>query len=214
VPVLGGDKPARALAARRDAFGPRHDPGAAARRVARVEDDEPGIVDAAIGIGEAAAEDPLHPGAPLAGKIDTLGGGQRGAAAEMVVEEETEADHPGRAPRRLIRHDEAERAHQMRRDAQKDLALGERFAHEAELVMLEITQPAMDELGGGRGRAAGEIVALGERDGEAAAGGVARDPGAVDAAADDEKIDLVAPQCFERGCGRRSARQLGQRTPW
>src|SRR5689334_8885576 len=50
----------------------------------------------------------------------------------------------------------------------------------------------MDELGAGGGGGAGEIVLLDQQDAEAAAGGVAGDPGPVDAAADDQEIDDVA----------------------
>ena len=46
----------------------------------------------------------------------------------------------------------------------------------------------MDQLGGGRRGAGGEIVLLDQQHAQAAAGGVARDAGAVDAAADDGEI--------------------------
>ena len=54
--------------------------------------------------------------------------------------------------------------------------------------VLEIAQPAMNELGAGRGSVGGEIVLLAEQDRETASRGIARDAGAVDAAADDQKI--------------------------
>ena len=76
----------------------------------------------------------------------------------------------------------------MRGDAQQRFALGERLGHEAKLVVLEIPQPAVDQLGRGRGSRRGKVARLGEQHRKAAAGGVARDSGAVDAAADDQQI--------------------------
>ncbi len=90
-----------------------------------------------------------------------------------------------------MRHDEAERAHEVRGDPHQYLALGQGLADQPERVLLKIAQPAMHELRGGRRGRTGEIALLGERDAQAAAGGVARDAGAVDAAADDEEIDLI-----------------------
>lgn len=45
-------------------------------------------------------------------------------------------------------------------------------------------------LAGGGGGGAGKVALLGEQDAEAAAGGGARDPGAIDAASDHQQIDL------------------------
>ena len=78
----------------------------------------------------------------------------------------------------------------MRRHPQQHFALGQRLMHQPERVMLEIAQPAMDELGRGRGRAGGEIVLLDQQHTNAAAGGVARNTGSVDAAADNGEIEV------------------------
>ncbi len=51
----------------------------------------------------------------------------------------------------------------MRRYAQQHLTLGETFADEAEFVMLEIAQSAMNEFGGSRRGAAGEVILLDQR---------------------------------------------------
>ena len=48
----------------------------------------------------------------------------------------------------------------------------------------------MNELGGRRRRAGGEIVLFDEDDAKAAAGGIPRDAGAVDAAADNGEIEI------------------------
>ena len=86
------------------------------------------------------------------------------------------------------------------------LALDQRLAHQAEPAVLEIAQPAVDQLGGGRRGAGGEIVLLDQQHAKPAPGGVARDPGAVDAAADDGEIEvghacLLIRQTREHGAG-------------
>ena len=78
----------------------------------------------------------------------------------------------------------------MRRHAQQHFALGQRLAHQAESAVLEIAQAAMDQLGGGRGRAGAKIVLLDKQYAQAAAGGVAGDAGSVDAAADDGEVEV------------------------
>ena len=67
-------------------------------------------------------------------------------------------------------------------------SLGERFAHQPEFVVLEVAQAAVDQLGGGRRSRRSEVIAFDKQRGEAATGGIARDPSAVDAAADYEQV--------------------------
>ncbi len=87
-----------------------------------------------------------------------------------------------------MRHDELDRPHEMRRDPQQDLALGERLGDQAELVVLEVAQAAVDQLAAARGGRGAEIALLAEEDSQAPAGRVARDAGAVDPAADDDEV--------------------------
>jgi hypothetical protein len=84
----------------------------------------------------------------------------------------------------FVRQHEFQRPDDMRREAQHHFALGQGLGHQAELVVLEVAQSAMDQLGARRRCRRGEIVLLGEQHLEPAAGGVARDARAVDAAAD------------------------------
>jgi hypothetical protein len=51
----------------------------------------------------------------------------------MVVQEQTQADHPSRTQLRHVRHHEAHRRGEVRRDAEQDLALRQRLGHESEL---------------------------------------------------------------------------------
>ena len=167
------------------------DVGAALGGVERVEHHQPRIVHPAVGKFEAVAERALQrlPDGVVR-EIDGAGSGQDFAAAEMVVDEEAKPQQQRRASARRRRQDEAQRPDHMRRHAQQDFALGQRLAHQAEGAVLEIAQAAVDQLGGGRRGAGGEIVLLDEQHAQAAAGGVAGDAGAVDAAADDGEVEV------------------------
>jgi hypothetical protein len=68
-------------------------------------------------------------------------------------------------------------------------ALDERVADQAEIVVLEVAQSAVDQLAGRRRRAAGPVVLLDQRDRVAAQRGVIGDPCAVDPAADDQDVE-------------------------
>src|SRR3546814_3811513 len=54
--------------------------------------------------------------------------------------------------------------------------------------MFEVAQPAVDQLGRFRRRALREVARLQQQHPRAAPGGIARDPRAIDAAADDDDI--------------------------
>src|SRR5580700_6587160 len=106
----------------------------------------------------------------------------------MIVKEEPDAHHPGRADADIMGQHEAQRPDDMRRYGLEPLALHEGFTDQAELVKLEIAQAAMDELRRCRRSRAREIGLLDEHDGQSAPHGVARDAATIDAAADDEHI--------------------------
>jgi hypothetical protein len=106
----------------------------------------------------------------------------------MIVKPQADAQLPGRARARAKGHDKRERAHQMRRDAQQNLALGERLAHQPQPPLFEIAQAAVDELAAGHGRRGRQIVLFHQHDIEPAAGGVPRDARAVDATAHHQQI--------------------------
>ncbi len=133
------------------------------------------------------------------------------AAAEVVVEEEAGPHHPGRALLGRVRQHEAHGPDDVGRGAQQHLALDQRLAHQAELVIFEVAQPAVHELARAGGRALGEVALLAEQHREAPPRRVARDAGAVDAAADDREVDRsvirhsgLSVVC---GMGRRQARR-------
>ena len=150
--------------------------------------------------------------APSVRQIEHAGAGQALPAAQVVVEEQAEraASRPAAGP--LMRQHEAQRPHDVRRDAPQHLALGQRLAHQPEIVVLEVAQAAVDQLGGARRGAAGEVAHLAQEHGQAAAGSVAGDAAAVDAATDDGQVeDLLSRTCSSpmRGLfptiGRRAA---------
>jgi hypothetical protein len=76
----------------------------------------------------------------------------------------------------------------MRRNAEQHLALGQRLAHQPECEVLEIAEPAMDELCRGGGGCAGKIPLLAEMNAQAPPGSIARNAATIDAAPDDGEV--------------------------
>ncbi len=107
----------------------------------------------------------------------------------MIVEEQARADHPRGPQMRLVRQDELQRRDDVRRGAKKHFALRQRLGDEAEFVVFEIAQAAVDQLGAPRRRMRRQIVFFDQQYLQAASRRVARDARAVDAAADDGKIE-------------------------
>ena len=167
--------PRAALAHRAVEARARADVGAAPARGHRGQDHQPRVVDARVGVDEALVEALLEARAPAAAlEVDAEGTGQRLAARDVVVEEEPGADHPRRPQVRLVRQHERQRLDEVRRLRDQHLALGERLGHQPELVVLEVAQAAVDQLGAPLRGGRREVVALDEQRREPAAGGVAR----------------------------------------
>ena len=104
-------------------------------------------------------------------------------------------------------HDHRQRPHQVRGERGVDLALEQRLAHEPEVEVLEVAQAAVDELARARRGAGGVVGLLHQRDRVAARGGVERDAGAGDAAADHEHVERLGG---EGGDGVRAREHLGK----
>ena len=106
---------------------------------------------------------------------------QRLARRQQIVERQADADLPAFAPRAAVDGNaELERLDEVRSKRQQPFALAQRLADEAELEVLEITQPAVDEP---RRRAAGpgaDIAALDEQHLDAAERRLARDRRPID----------------------------------
>ena len=183
------DAPALALAACRHAFDPGQYLGTVLTRVHGVQYHEPRILHPAVGIDEGLAEPGLE-GLPgrMPAKIDALGARQEFAPAQVIVEEQAEADDPGGPQALVVRQHKAQRPDDVRCSAQQHLAFDQGLAHQAELVVLEVAQAAVNQLGAGRGRGAGQIAFFAKQHREAAAGRIARDTGTVDAAANYDDV--------------------------
>jgi hypothetical protein len=132
---------------------------------------------------------PVAPAAPALDGHDVVG----------VQAESDDAIEPRAVERG---HDEPERLDQVRREVDVDLALEQRFAHEAEVEVLQVAQTAVDELARPRRRAGRVVVALHERDAIAAGRGVEGDAGARDPAADHEHVERFTGQRVD-GVGAR-----------
>ena len=186
---LDGHLPMVADAARRGAFGAGTDDRAPFLCPARVEDHEAGILHPAVGILVAADILLLQRLARYVGaQVHAARAGQDLASAQMIVEEQAHPqDGPGTQAVMVGQH-ETQRPDDVRRRLEQHLALDQRLAHQAELIMLEIAKPAMDELRGRTRRARGEVSLLGEKHLEAAPRCVPRNAAAIDAAADDEEV--------------------------
>src|SRR5205823_4961902 len=184
-------------------------------RVERVLDDEPlGIARLRVEVARAADEPVRVQARELREQRvarERRVTRERAVRRQPVVEREPERDLPALAPRALVDGNaELERRDEVRREAQQPLALLERLAHEPDLEVLEVAEPAVNEPRGRAARATGEIVALDEEHREPRERGLARDRGAVDAPADHDHVERSARG---RG-GRRFARVLAQGRVW
>ena len=194
--------PQGALAGGGEQLGPRLDLRAALGGIARIEHDEAAVLDPAVRIDERRLRAGLEAIAQRrAREVDRARGRQLLASAEVVVEEQPEPDEPCGAGRIHLRQHEGQRPDDVRGHAEQALALDQRLADQAELVVFEVAQPAMDQLGAGRGCVAGKVFLLDQQHGQAAPGGIAGNPGAVDPPADDEQVIgfriryVIAPAC-------------------
>jgi hypothetical protein len=84
---------------------------------------------------------------------------------------------------RLVRQHEQQRRDDVRRLMQHDFPLGERFADQPELELLQIAQTAVDQLRAPLRSRRSEIAFLDDQNGETPSGSVARDTGTVYAGA-------------------------------
>ena len=111
----------------------------------------------------------------------------RGAeqAGQLLVDQAVVGEH---------RQQERQHAHEVRGVAPQDLALGEGFVDEPDLLLLEVPEPAVHELRRLRRRARREVVALDERGAQAAAGGVERATDTGDATTDDDDVERLGRQ--------------------
>src|SRR3984957_16022037 len=89
----------------------------------------------------------------------------------------------------MVRQHETKRPDDMRRDLPEDFALDQGLADQPELVILQIAQAAMHELGRPRRRPARQIIHFTQENRIAASGSIARDTAAVDAAPYNREVE-------------------------
>ncbi len=76
----------------------------------------------------------------------------------------------------------------MRRSGEQSFAFEQGLAHQPEVVGFQIAQAAVDQLCRPGGCVRGEIVLFDQEDFQPTSGRIARKPGPIDAAADDQEI--------------------------
>ena len=89
------------------------------------------------------------------------------------------------------RDQERRRVDEVRRQVDHQLALEQRLADQPEVEVLQVAEPAVDHLRGAARGALRVVAALDQRHRVAARGGVERDAGAGDPAADHDDVELV-----------------------
>ena len=119
--------------------------------------------------------------------------------AELVVEEDARRDIWPLPPPVRQREEERQRFDEMRRKGrQRQLALVQRLAHQPELELLEVAQPAVEHLRRAARGAGGEVTRLDEGDLESAGRGIERSASADHATADDDDVELLAAEPIPR----------------
>ena len=193
--ILDGDVPDAVDLPDLDRARAGADFGAAIGRIARGEHDEARVVDEAIGIfktlGVAVGDQGLAD--LVMDEIDRARRRQQMPAADMVVQEQPQPEQPGRPQAGVVRQNETQRPDDVGRDLPEDFALDQRLAHQPKLVIFEIAQPAMHQLGRPGRRPARQVIHFTKENRIAPARRIARDAAAVDAASDDGEIEIPCP---------------------
>lgn len=142
------------------------------------------------------------------GETEAAARGEIERTREPVVDLEPRAvEQPVGGP--VGGHDEAERAHQMRRIAREQAALAQRFAHERDIALREIAHAAVHELRGLARRAFGEIARFQQQGAVAARRRIDGRAEAARPAADHDDIeDRRAVQFAQQRCALGWSRRL------
>ena len=204
---LGVDHPrpagAAAVLEQRDGLEPVGDHRAEARGFGDHGQHQPHVVRLAV-VEQVAAGRPA--GGQRRQQLDHLVAGDRAMArgapvlvvapappdrGHDVVHVQPDAGQPVRAGAVEGRHHERERPHEVRGERDVELALEQRLAHQPEIEVLQVAQAAVDELARARGGPDRVVRALDQRDRVAARGGVERDAGTRDPAADHEHVERL-----------------------
>ena len=116
-------------------------------------------------------------------------------AGDALVEPQSGAHFHGAALAVLVQQKKKVNGmHQVRSFAQQAFALAHRFPYQIEFTVLEVAQAAVNDASRPAGDARGEIVLLDQQSALAGAGALARHGDAVNAAADDHHLKVLAFQ--------------------
>ena len=163
---------------------------------------QPGVVDVGVvvqvGPGELSGTQGGHAGEGVVGG-DLLVDVADAEPAGQVVGPEGGAHAPRRGRPAVDGEHERHPPDQVGGVPEQPLALGQGLGDEAELPLVEVPQPAVDQLGRLRRRPRGEIVALDQGGAQAAGGGVEGHARPGDAPADHEDVEGLARHPLERG---------------
>jgi len=121
-----------------------------------VEHHQAGVIDPAVGVFETLGDFAFQ--RAVSAKLEAFGTGELFAFAQVVIQEQTCADHPRRAQVRAVRQYKTHLLDDVRGLGQQHFAFGQCFTHQAELVMFEVAQAAVDQLAAGGGGVAGQVV--------------------------------------------------------
>ena len=83
-------------------------------------------------------------------ELQAVGLWQQLAPAYVIVEKQPEANQPSRPQVTMVRQDEAQRPDDVGSGPQQNLALLQRMAHEHEIIVFEVAQTTVNQLGAGR----------------------------------------------------------------
>ena len=90
--------------------------GAAFSRILRIQDNQTGIIDPAIGVFKCMTETgPQRRPGRICAQIQDFGTGQQLSAANMIVKKQTKAEQPGRSQALRVRQHEPQRPDDVRR---------------------------------------------------------------------------------------------------
>ena len=121
----------------------------------------------------------------------------------------------------MVRQHESQRPDDVGSDLPEDFALDQRLADQPELVVFEIAQAAMHQLGRPRRGAAGQVIHFAEENRVSPAGRIAGDATAIDAAANDREVENLtqgrSPHAFvahDPGKGTRGCSLVFRFSDW
>ncbi len=113
-----------------------------------IEHRQAGIVDCTVGVLETTGD--LRFERVARAKAQAARGAQALALAQVVIQEQASANHPGRAQVRAVWQHETHGLDDVWRLGQQHFTFSQRFAYQAKLVVLKVAQAAVDQFAAGR----------------------------------------------------------------